>query len=92
MRAFCHGELISEIASKLETLDTLWEEVQMGTEARGRGLADTLKISEKFWDELEKCREALSDLKERIEAGDAPACQTDAIHLQQQELQVFICV
>ncbi len=79
---------VFEIEEKMANLDSLWNEIQQGTESRGKTLTDTLGVAERFWDELQGCVKALKDLKRRLEVADPPACQPEVIQGQQQELQV----
>lgn len=77
-----------EIAGKINTLEQLWDEIQTGTEKRGRTLFETLKIAERFWDELNKCQLALQKLKKQIESVELPAVEPEKLQDQQNELKV----
>lgn len=64
-------------------------DVQRSTGERGRNLAATLEVAERFWDELHACIEALNELRQRIEISEAPACDTATLHQQQHELELI---
>ncbi|VDP08265.1 unnamed protein product [Soboliphyme baturini] len=78
---------VADIHKKMELLEMLWNEILAGTESRGMSLAETLSIAECFWEELQKCVAALSDLKTKIERSDRPTCEPDSIKDQQSELE-----
>lgn len=69
-------------------MDVLWDEIQTGTELRGRTLAETLGFAELFWDELQLCIAALRDLSRKLDNAQPPACEPEAIRLQQEEMMI----
>lgn len=84
--SFC---LFIEIQQKISHLDLLWDEIQTGTALRGQALNDSLAVAERFWEELNGCIVALSDLKKRLDTAASPGVEPSSIAAQQDELALI---
>ncbi|XP_049307096.1 dystonin isoform X20 [Bactrocera dorsalis] len=78
---------VRDIKSKLEKLNSLWNDVQKATKNRGSSLDDILNVAEPFWKQLNGVMGTLKDLEETLSSQEPPAAQPQEIQKQQVALQ-----
>ncbi|XP_017464287.1 PREDICTED: dystonin isoform X11 [Rhagoletis zephyria] len=78
---------VRDIKSKLEKLNSLWNDVQKATKNRGSSLDDILSVAEPFWEQLNGVMGTLKDLEETLSSQEPPAAQPQEIQKQQVALQ-----
>ncbi|XP_054739784.1 dystonin isoform X17 [Anastrepha obliqua] len=78
---------VRDIKSKLEQLNSLWNDVQKATKNRGSSLDDILSVAEPFWEQLNGVMGTLKDLEETLSSQEPPAAQPQEIQKQQVALQ-----
>ncbi|XP_004527544.1 microtubule-actin cross-linking factor 1 isoform X26 [Ceratitis capitata] len=78
---------VRDIKSKLEKLNSLWNDVQKATKNRGSSLDDILSVAEPFWKQLNGVMGTLKDLEETLSSQEPPAAQPQEIQKQQVALQ-----
>ncbi|KAM7341558.1 dystonin-like protein short stop isoform 44-T47 [Cochliomyia hominivorax] len=78
---------VRDIKSKLEKLNSLWNDVQRATKKRGSSLDDILNVAEPFWNQLQSVMKTLKDLEETLSSQEPPAAQPQEIKKQQVALQ-----
>uniref|UniRef100_A0A0N5AJF6 GAR domain-containing protein n=1 Tax=Syphacia muris TaxID=451379 RepID=A0A0N5AJF6_9BILA len=77
---------VTEINAKIEKLDALWQELNNGVAARGNELENTLAKTVRFWSDLEKCQNAIEELRVKITDIQPAAGQPAVIKEQQNTL------
>ncbi|KHN76670.1 Dystonin [Toxocara canis] len=80
---------VTDIEAKLDTLDSLWQELYEGVTMRGSVLEETLKKAERFWTELERCQKAVDELRSKIDGIQPATGQPSLIEQQRSALMVI---
>ena len=72
----------------MQGLVKMYDKVKQETEERNRALENTLGVSEKFWEDLGGLVTTLNDLRETLDAQEAPSIEPMSIREQQDALEV----
>uniref|UniRef100_A0A8W8JHX3 Dystrophin n=1 Tax=Magallana gigas TaxID=29159 RepID=A0A8W8JHX3_MAGGI len=83
---------VQDVKTKLSEFVVLYDNICQLSTARSKDLEDTLKVSEKFWEDYNKLCSTVKDLQDQITSQDPPALETAFIREQQENLGVTVII